>query len=162
MKSQEMKRQMWKPNVGRHLLFLPPQLHFHLSLGRLPGFQGCSLLLALSLQPGAPSSSYSSELSEQIPLYFCLQGGAVGVVLSHDHSLFLMKKRVLAFQSSSWSNGQNFHNKLFFLSCANFHIHSSLDSIYLIRKLRSKINYLCSSKPESCHPSGTSGFQRLF
>ena len=101
-------------------------------------------------------------LLQQIPLYFCLQGGAVGVVLSHDHSLFLMKKRVLAFQSSSWSNGQNFHNKLFFLSCANFHIHSSLDSIYLIRKLRSKINYLCSSKPESCHPSGTSGFQRLF
>ena len=101
-------------------------------------------------------------LLEQIPLYFCLQGGAVGVVLSHDHSLFLMKKRVLAFQSSSWSNGQNFHNKLFFLSCANFHIHSSLDSIYLIRKLRSKINYLCSSKPESCRPWGTSGFQRPF
>ena len=59
-------------------------------------------------------------LLQQIPLYFCLQGGAVGVVLSHDHSLFLMKKRVLAFQSSSWSNGQNFHNKLFFLGCANF------------------------------------------
>ena len=40
--------------------------------------------------------------SRILPLYFCLQGSAAGGILPHDHSLFLLEKRVLAFQGSSW------------------------------------------------------------
>ena len=73
--------------------------------------------------------------SQNVPLYLCLQGSPVGFVLSHDHSLLLLEQRVLALQSSSWKG-------FYYRFCKSCH--------------------LCSLEPGSCHPWGTSGFQRPF